>query len=205
MPQILIVEDEPSIADTLAFALRADGFATLWRQRAREALDLVRGPPAIDSAIDFVILDVGLPDQSGFEACKALRRFSDVPVLFLTACGDEIDRIVGLEIGADDYVVKPFSLREVAARVRTILKRRAGVVPQAERTRSAPGPAADPVVATWAGLSIDPARCCGRFYGREIALTPLESAQLQALLARQRQVFSRDQLLDALGGTAAAM
>lgn len=216
MPQILIVEDEPSIADTLAFALRADGFATLWRQRAHEALDLLRGAPAGDDlgvgpdgtpgggGIDFVILDVGLPDQSGFEACKALRRFSDVPVLFLTARGDEIDRIVGLEIGADDYVVKPFSPREVAARVRTILKRRGGVVSAAvpEFTTTGPPPAADH--STVSGLSLDPARRCGRFAGREIGLTPLEYALLQALLARPRQVLSREQILDALGVAAAA-
>jgi two-component system, OmpR family, catabolic regulation response regulator CreB len=217
LPQILIVEDEPSIADTLAFALRADGFATLWRQRAHEALDLLRDTPATGGVvsgvasegaagggIDFVILDVGLPDQSGFEACKALRRFSDVPVLFLTARGDEIDRIVGLEIGADDYVVKPFSPREVAARVRTILKRRAGIAPPAVRSGAAPGAPATPGLAAAAGLSLDPGRRCARFGGREIALTPLEYALLQALLARPRQVFSREQLLDALGVAATA-
>jgi two-component system, OmpR family, catabolic regulation response regulator CreB len=119
MAQILIVEDEPAIADTLAFALRADGHQTRWQQRATDALQAQRANPA-----DLVILDVGLPDISGFEACKTLRQFSDVPVIFLTARGDEVDRVVGLEIGADDYVVKPFSPREVAARVRTILRRR---------------------------------------------------------------------------------
>ena len=125
MPQILIVEDEAAIADTLVYALQAEGFATRWVTLAGEALALLE-----DQAFDLAILDVGLPDISGFEACKRLRRFSEVPVIFLTARSEEIDRVVGLEIGADDYVVKPFSPREVAARVRAILKRmvpRAGI------------------------------------------------------------------------------
>ncbi|MBF3243593.1 response regulator, partial [Pseudomonas aeruginosa] len=120
MPHILIVEDEAAIADTLLYALQAEGFATTWVTLAGEALALQERQPA-----DLLILDVGLPDISGFEACKRLRRFSEVPVIFLTARDAEIDRVVGLEIGADDYVVKPFSPREVAARVKAILKRMA--------------------------------------------------------------------------------
>lgn len=120
MPHILIVEDEAAIADTLLYALQAEGFATTWVTLAGEALVLQERQPA-----DLLILDVGLPDISGFEACKRLRRFSEVPVIFLTARDAEIDRVVGLEIGADDYVVKPFSPREVAARVKAILKRMA--------------------------------------------------------------------------------
>ena len=118
MPQILIVEDEAAIADTLIFALQSEGFSTHWLTLASAALAYQQATPA-----DLWILDVGLPDLSGFEACKQLRRFSEVPVLFLTARNAEIDRVVGLEIGADDYVVKPFSPREVAARVKAILKR----------------------------------------------------------------------------------
>ena len=129
MPHILIVEDEAAIADTLLYALQAEGFATTWVTLAGEALALQERQPA-----DLLILDVGLPDISGFEACKRLRRFSEVPVIFLTARDAEIDRVVGLEIGADDYVVKPFSPREVAARVKAILKRMAPrpVEPQGE-------------------------------------------------------------------------
>jgi two-component system catabolic regulation response regulator CreB len=118
MPHILIVEDEAAIADTLIFALHSEGFTTRWVSLAEQALSEQQSNPA-----DLLILDVGLPDISGFEACKRLRRFSDVPVIFLTARSEEIDRVVGLEIGADDYVVKPFSPREVAARVKAILKR----------------------------------------------------------------------------------
>ena len=118
MPHILIVEDEAAIADTLVFALQGEGFDTTWLSLGAAALEHQKNTPA-----DLIILDVGLPDISGFETCKKIRRFSDVPVIFLTARDGEIDRIVGLEIGADDYVVKPFSPREVAARVRAILKR----------------------------------------------------------------------------------
>ena len=111
IPQILIVEDEAAIADTLIYALQAEGFLTQWSSLAGEALTLLE-----NGAFDLAILDVGLPDISGFELCKRLRRFSEVPVIFLTARSEEIDRVVGLEIGADDYVVKPFSPREVAPR-----------------------------------------------------------------------------------------
>lgn len=115
---ILIVEDEQAIADSIAYALRTDGFAPKHVTLGQRALAAVRAdPPAL------VILDVGLPDMSGFDVCRQLRRFSDVPVIFLTARGDEIDRIVGLEIGADDYVTKPFSPRELVARVRVVLRR----------------------------------------------------------------------------------
>ena len=123
MAHILIVEDEPSIADTLLFVLQGEGFSVTWKTLAGDALNLLLSTP-----VDLVIMDVGLPDITGFEACKQLRKFSNVPVIFLTARGDELDRVVGLEIGADDYVVKPFSPREVAARVKAILKRVAPVI-----------------------------------------------------------------------------
>src|SRR5690606_14321951 len=106
-----------SIADTLVFALGGEGFATRWVRLGREAVEQVQAGEAA-----LVILDVGLPDMSGFEVCKVIRRHSEVPILFLTARSEEIDRVVGLEIGADDYVVKPFSPREIAARVKAILK-----------------------------------------------------------------------------------
>ncbi len=123
MPHILIVEDETAIADTLVYALQGEGFTTTWLNLGSAAVEYQRTTPA-----DLLILDIGLPDITGFEVCKQLRRFTEVPVIFLSARDGEIDRVVGLEIGADDYVVKPFSPREVAARVRAILKR---VVPAA--------------------------------------------------------------------------
>ena len=116
--RILVVEDEPAIADSLVYALASEGFqveavATLGAARAA----LVRAPARL------VVLDVGLPDGSGFDFCRELRRTSAVPVLFLTARGGEIDRVVGLELGADDYVVKPFSVGELLARVTAVLRR----------------------------------------------------------------------------------
>jgi two-component system catabolic regulation response regulator CreB len=117
-PTILIVEDEPTIADTLVYALKTEGFEPLWCATGREALAMLAA-----RTIALVVLDVGLPDVNGFELCKTIRARSAVPVLFLTARADEIDRIVGLEIGGDDYVTKPFSPREVCARVKAILRR----------------------------------------------------------------------------------
>ena len=181
MPQILIVEDEAAIADTLVYALQAEGFATRWVALAGEALALLE-----NQAFDLAILDVGLPDISGFEACKRLRRFSEVPVIFLTARSEEIDRVVGLEIGADDYVVKPFSPREVAARVRAILK------------RMAPRPAEPPLEAL-GPFRVDAERVQIHYREQLLVLTRHEFRLLQALLAQPERVFSREQLLDALG------
>jgi len=179
MPQVLIVEDEAAIADTLIFALQAEGFATHWLQTAGAGLEFAQR-----NAVDLVVLDVGLPDINGFEACKRLRHFSDVPVLFLTARSSEVDRVVGLEIGADDYVVKPFSPREVAARVKVILKRTAGrvaVSPSNER------------------FDIDGDRLQIRYRNQPLSLTRHEFKLLQCLLAYPDKVMTREQLLQALG------
>ncbi|SDH88130.1 two-component system, OmpR family, catabolic regulation response regulator CreB [Pseudomonas flavescens] len=180
MATVLIVEDEAAIADTLVYALQAEGFATRWATLAGDALALLER-----ETFDLVILDVGLPDISGFETCKRLRRFSEVPVMFLTARSDEIDRVVGLEIGADDYVVKPFSPREVAARVKAILKR---VGPREGAARPVDGP-----------FRIDSERVRIDYHGQRLSLTRLEFQLLQCLLAQPERVFSREQLLDALG------
>lgn len=179
MPRILLVEDEVAIADTLQFALGSDGFEVRRVSLAREALERLRG-----AQFDLVILDVGLPDLNGFEACKQLRQFSQVPVMFLTARGEEIDRVVGLEIGADDYVVKPFSPREVIARVRAILKRSHG------RAQAA---------VVEGEFSVDSGRLSIHFQGRPLKLTALEFRLLQQLLSQPEQVQSREQLLQALG------
>lgn len=185
MPHILIVEDEAAIADTLVFALQGDGHSTEWVSLGERALERLRQQPA-----DLVILDIGLPDISGFETCRQLRRFSEVPVMFLSARDSEIDRVVGLEIGADDYVVKPFSPREVSARVRAILK------------RMAPAPA----VATPAStpFSLDTLRMQIHYREQLLNLTRHEFRLLQCLLAQPERVFSREQLLDAVGVSADA-
>src|SRR5688572_1301425 len=180
MRQILVVEDEVAIADALLFALGSEGFGTQRVAVARDALEMLRG-----GGFDLVILDVGLPDMTGFEACKQLRQFSAVPVMFLTARGDEIDRVVGLEIGADDYVVKPFSPRELVARVRAILKRTSAAAP------AQPNGSAE--------FQVDVARHSISFRGQPLKLTALEFRLLQQLLALPEQVQSREQLLFALG------
>jgi two-component system catabolic regulation response regulator CreB len=181
---ILIVEDEMSIADTLVFALRGEGFATHWVRLGREGIDCVQRGMAM-----LVILDVGLPDMSGFEVCKAIRRQSEVPILFLTARAEEIDRVVGLEIGADDYVVKPFSPREVAARVRAILKRTRAQAPSAAAAATAVDPS----------FQLDAVRLQVRHQGTPLELTPHEYRLLSHLLTHPERVFSRQQLLDAIG------
>ena len=187
-PQILIVEDEPGIADTLQYALRTEGFEPVWCATGEEALASARAePPAL------VILDVGLPDTSGFEVFRRLRAESDVPVVFLTARSDEIDRVVGLELGADDYVNKPFSPRELVARVRGILRR--------STRNAAPAMAVAEKVATLP-VAVDEGRRQIRFYGRLLELSRYEFGLLQTLASRPGHVFSRDALLDRVWGDA---
>ncbi|PTQ67022.1 two-component system response regulator CreB [Pseudomonas sp. GV071] len=186
MPTILLVEDEASIADTLIYALQSEGYSTHWLTLAGEALAYQQTTPA-----DLLILDVGLPDMTGFEACKQLRRFSEVPVIFLTARNAEIDRVVGLEIGADDYVTKPFSPREVAARVKAILKR---MQPRAVL----------PAALAPAVFAVDAERFQIHYHGQLLSLTRHEFRLLHTLLAQPQRVFSREQLLDAAGVPAEA-
>ena len=199
-PRILIVEDEPGIADTLQYALRTDGFEPTWCATGEEGLARAAAePPAL------VILDVGLPDASGFEIFKRLRATSDVPVVFLTARSDEIDRVVGLELGADDYIAKPFSPRELVARVRGILRRSAkphGAAAPASATANgveAASKAELPVV-------VDEGRTTGshlmqvRYYGRLLELSRYEFGLLRALASRPGHVFSRDALLERVWG-----
>jgi two-component system catabolic regulation response regulator CreB len=190
MGHILIVEDEISIADTLVFALAAEGFATHWVRVGREAIECVAA-----GSVLFVILDVGLPDMSGFEVCKAIRRGSEVPILFLTARSEEIDRVVGLEIGADDYVVKPFSPREVAARVRAILKRTGGV-----RSSHSGAP---PIQEAPADFQVDGERLMISYEHQPLELTAQEFRLFAHLIAHPERVFSRQQLLEAIGAGSA--
>jgi two-component system catabolic regulation response regulator CreB len=188
MPHILIVEDEPSIADTLLFVLQSEGFSVTWKTLASDALKLLQ-----TTSVDLVIMDVGLPDITGFEACKQLRKFSNVPVIFLTARGDELDRVVGLEIGADDYVVKPFSPREVAARVKAILKR---VMPVAASVPAKSLGESDFIIHS-EKLQIF-------YHGQLLQLTRVEFKLLQTLIEQPQRVFSRDQLLNAVGAAIGA-
>lgn len=178
--RILLIEDEPAIADNLTYALETEGFAVSWVTTGREGLaQVARASPAI------VILDIGLPDQSGFDVCRRLRSQSTVPILILTARGDEVDQVVGLELGADDYVVKPASPRAVTARVRALLRRSQ---PVALRPEAMPAP----------GFEIDRALRVIRLHGTDLGLSRYEFGLFQVLLEHPRRVFSREQLLQAV-------
>lgn len=182
MQRILIIEDEAAIADTLLYALQHEGFDCHWLTLGSEAIIKQQKQPA-----DLWILDIGLPDLNGFEVCKQLRRFSDVPVIFLTARDTEIDRVIGLEIGADDYVTKPFSPREVAARVKAILKRTLLSTKSVEK------------VATDNLFVVDNDRYIIYLHQQPLNLTRHEFNLLQQLISQPNRVFTREQLLDALG------
>ncbi|AWV02047.1 two-component system response regulator CreB [Burkholderia sp. JP2-270] len=186
-PKILIVEDETAIADTIVYALGTDGMQTVHCTLGQAALDHLR-----ESRFDLVVLDVGLPDLSGFEVCRRLRTFTDVPVIFLTARHDEIDRIVGLEIGADDYVVKPFSPRELAARVRVILRR----FHRAAAPQTAPAPADAQAATTAPGFVLDTDGARVSWLGHALDLTRYEFGLLALLVRHPGRIYSREQLMD---------
>jgi len=174
-PKILIVEDERAIADTIQYALETDGFETRCLSSGSPVISLLA-----QEAFDLVVLDIGLPDISGLELCKEIRKTHQLPVIFLTARSDEVDRVVGLEIGADDYVVKPFSPRELAARVRAVLR----------RTRPAPVPTPSQNIFT-----IDESRRQIAYSGTPLELSRYEYNLLIILIERPGQVFSREQLM----------
>jgi two-component system catabolic regulation response regulator CreB len=178
--RILLVEDDRAIAENVELALAREGLACRHVALAGEGLALLRA-----GGFDLAILDIGLPDGNGFDLCRTLRGFSDLPVIFLTARADEIDRVVGLEIGADDYVLKPFSPRELAARVKAVLRRRA----------PAPVPRLD--AARFIEVDAERARILCR--GRALELSRAEYLMLGALAARPERVFSRAELMDAAG------
>jgi two-component system catabolic regulation response regulator CreB len=178
MPRILVVEDESTIADAVLYALRADGLQAEHCLLGREALRRLRA-----ESWDVAILDVGLPDITGFELCRELRAFSDLPVIFLTARSGEIDRVLGLELGADDYVVKPFSPRELVARVRARLRRAGGGEGRAGWRQAGE-------------FALDVAGQRIHFRGEALPLTRYEHRLLAALLARPGAILSREQLMD---------
>ena len=174
-PLILIVEDEPKLARLLTDYLAADGFATRWIADGNTAVDAVRnGGGAL------MLLDLMLPGKDGLAVCREVRAFADIPIIMVTARVDEIDRLLGLEIGADDYICKPFSPREVVARVRAVLRRVAPAAPHAGDR-----------------LVIDDARFEITLDGRGMYLTPVE-LRLKTLAAEPGRIHSREQLLDQL-------
>jgi two-component system, OmpR family, response regulator RegX3 len=175
---ILLVEDETSITEPLAEALRSEGFDTEVAGTVAQALELARRDP------DLVLLDVMLPDGSGFEVCRELRKSSQVPIIMLTARGEEADRVVGLELGADDYVVKPFSAREVVARIRAVLRR-----------VESPEPADESPVAI-GDVRVDPARRVATLGGDVLELSRKEFELLHLLMRNAGSVVTRERLID---------
>ena len=177
-PRILVVEDEPAIADTIVYALATDDFEPHWCATGADALAAARQHPAA-----LAVLDVGLPDMNGFELFKRLQQLdASLPVIFLTARSSEIDRVVGLELGADDYIGKPFSPRELVARVRTVLRR---------SQRAAPVP----VASAPAAFAVDDEKKTIRFRGRTLDLSRTEYRLLKVLVERPGRVYSRDELM----------
>lgn len=186
LPPILIIEDEPAIADTLIYALKTEGFSPEWCSTGRAGMAALAARP-----FALVVLDVGLPDGSGFELCKQIRARSAIPVLFLTSRNSELDRVLGLELGGDDYLVKPFSPRELTARVKAILRRMNGGGTPAPPRLAEPPPREPPEFA------IDDERHLIAFRGVALDLTRYEYRLLKTLAARPGRVLSRDQLMAA--------
>ncbi len=178
-PHILLVEDEPSLRDNVIIALEAEAMRVSWAGTGADADALLSG-----ESIDVILLDVGLPDTNGFDLCRAWRANRlTLPVLFLTARDSEIDRVVGLEIGGDDYLVKPFSLRELVARIRAVLR------------RSQHAPAAEPPHPS-AGLHVDDVGMRVIADGRPLELTRYEFRLMRVFLQNPGRVYSRARLMD---------
>ena len=187
MTTVLVVDDEPIVRDVVVRYLRRDGYTTLEAADGELARTLIEtGNPSL------VVLDVMLPGTDGLELCRWIRSRSDLPVILLTARGEEADRIVGLELGADDYVTKPFSPRELTARVRTVLRRSSGRAPQAERL-------------DFSDVVLDGTSRIVTKAGTPVTLTAREFDLLWFLASHPRHVFSRDQLMDRVWGHTVAL
>jgi two-component system OmpR family response regulator len=188
MAKILIVDDDPAIRDVVRFALTRAGF---------EAVEAADGPAALEAfaaaAPDLVVLDVLLPGLDGIEVCRELRRRSSVPILFLSSKEDEVDRVVGLELGGDDYIGKPFSPRELVARVRALLRRTAP-----PRPPDLPAPAQTLLRHGKLTLDLDFVRAS--WDGQEVLLTATEFCILRTLMNRPGKVYSRDEVMDGAYG-----
>ncbi len=183
--KILIVEDERAVARGLEYGLASEGFATLWASTGQGALDLVhRERP------DLILLDIRLPDVSGFDVCRQLRaQGSRVPIVMLTARDDEVDKVLGLELGADDYVVKPYSMRELLSRIHALLRRAYG---------NLAGPASGRLSFGEVEVDLERLLVCRR--GQVVDLTPTEFRLLRYMIAHPGRPFSREELIEAVWG-----
>jgi two-component system catabolic regulation response regulator CreB len=181
MPKILIIDDEPSIVDIISFALETEGFSTVSCTTGGDALVKLEA-----ADFDLIVLDIGLPDMNGFELAKRIRSSSQIPIIFLTARSNEIDRVVGLELGADDYVTKPFSPRELSARVKAVLRRTATTNRQEVVTTDK-----DSVL-----FGIDEQKMLITYHNENVELSRIEYRLLTVLVKSPGRVYSRDQLMD---------
>ncbi len=179
--KLLIIDDEPTLAETVETRMRREGYSTFVAESAEEGMRIFRRVRP-----DLVILDIMLPQRSGYDFCRAVRKEGSTPIIFLSARSDERDRIKGLELGADDYVVKPFNLSELAARVKAVLRRSTGEVP--------------PESVTNGDLVIDPRTHSATRDGKNLELSPKEFALLYFLVRNAGQVFARETLLDRVWG-----
>jgi len=184
--RILVVDDEPSVSDLLAYNLHKAGYETLLAADGHEALRLAR-----QYNPDLVLLDLMLPEVDGLDVCRELRRTSDMPVIMLTARGEEIDRVVGLELGADDYISKPFSMRELLARIKAVLRRT-----QADRLVGEPAS----ILRGRGGLRMDTESHIVSIGQTSLALTRLEFELLNLLLTNAGRVLTRERLLEQAWG-----
>jgi two-component system, OmpR family, catabolic regulation response regulator CreB len=175
-PRVLIVEDEPAIVDNIQYALETEGFATVCLSSGESVL-----PFLAEDSVELIILDIGLPDVSGLELCKEIRKKHSTPIIFLTARTDEVDRVVGLEIGADDYVTKPFSPRELSARVRAVLRR---TLPH------------DSSVPPHQLFQVNDSKRQISYHGRVLDLSRYEYEILKTFIGRPGHVYSRDHLME---------
>jgi len=181
--KVLVVDDENPIVEAVAYNLRKEGFQALTASDAEQCLDIAR-----TERPDLIILDVMLPSASGFDVCRMLRKQNDVPIIMLTARAEETDRVVGLELGADDYITKPFSMRELMARVKTVLRRtHVGTI------------TTDSIVKA-GNLTVDPNRYEVTLGDKRIELSPKEFDLLRFMATHPGQVFSRQSLLDRVWG-----
>lgn len=181
MTRVLVVDDEPALRDALSYALRQEGFEVEVREDGVSGLDA-----ALEDSFDLVILDLMLPGLPGTEVCRRLRAESPIPIVMLTARGAELDRVMGLEVGADDYVTKPFSMAELIGRVRAILRRR-------ELDRAGVGD-----IRRVGGLELDSLRHRVRVDGEQVTLTPSEFRLLDLLAGEPERVFRRKEIMQHL-------
>jgi DNA-binding response OmpR family regulator len=188
MKTILVVDDEPRIAALARDYLEHAGFSVITAASGSAALDAVRRQHP-----DLVVLDLGLPELDGLDVTREIRRDSTLPIVMLTARDDELDKLLGLELGADDYLTKPFSPRELVARVKAVLRR---------VDRQGPGATNDQAIIRAGELVLDPPRMRAELGDRQIDLTPTEFQLLATLAAQPGRIFTRSQLLDALHGVA---